>query len=42
MYTNQRNIILKWHYYLKNVEFYNLDYVTMLENVKQNDFVFKK
>lgn len=35
-----KEIILKWNYYLKDVEFYNLDYTEVLANVKKNDFVF--
>lgn len=35
-----KEIILKWNYYLKDVEFYNLDYAEVLANVKKGDFVF--
>lgn len=35
-----QEIILKWNYYLKEVDFYNLDYAEVLADVKRNDFVF--
>lgn len=35
-----KEIILKWNYYLKDVEFHNLDYTEILANVKKGDFVF--
>jgi DNA adenine methylase len=35
-----KEIILKWNYYLKDVDFYNLDYTEVLANVKKNDLVF--
>ncbi len=35
-----KKIILNWNYYLKHVEFHNLDYTEVLANVKKNDFVF--
>ena len=35
-----KEIILKWNYYVKDVNFYNLDYAEILANVKKDNFVF--
>lgn len=35
-----REIILIWNYYIKNVEFSNLDYQQILQDVMKDDFLF--
>jgi len=35
-----RDIILKWSYFIKDVEFYNQDYRKTLSDASKNDFVF--
>lgn len=35
-----RQIIFKWHYYLQDIKFEEIDYREALSNVKRNNFVF--